>query len=145
MQPVLTPHGAMLATEPFRRSWSTSSLKPGAAAAHLALCRWGSPDAQHRNPESLGYDRVRFRGRPPEEKELAAGQPSGGPAKRDYLSKFSKREGRARIDLHAPPEYSLSRASWQTMKYDVNWHTYNECPRPHAPSDLTGFAKLYLG
>eukprot|EP00913_Durusdinium_trenchii_P024591 g23084.t1 len=145
MQPVLTPHGAMLATEPFRRAWSTPSIKPGAAAAHLALCSWGSPDPHHRNPESLGFERVRLRGRPPEEKERAAGQPSGGPCKRDYLSKFTKREGRVRIDLHAPPEYALSRASWQTMKYDQNWHAYNDFPRPYAPSDLTGFAKLYLG
>lgn len=134
-----------LYTEPFRRSWSTPIIKPGVAAAHLSLCSWGSPDAQHRNPESLGFDKCRFRGRPPEDLTRVAGLPSGGPAKRDYLTKFTTRDGRVRMDVKAPPEFILSRARWQTMKYDTNWSAYNDPPRPHHASDLTGYAKLYLG
>ncbi|OLP74409.1 hypothetical protein AK812_SmicGene46056, partial [Symbiodinium microadriaticum] len=61
---------------------SVLDFQPGVAAAHLSLCSWGSPDAQHRNPESLGFDKCRFRGRPPEDltrvavaRENVRGQP----------------------------------------------------------------------
>ncbi|OLP98415.1 hypothetical protein AK812_SmicGene19125 [Symbiodinium microadriaticum] len=33
------------------------------------------------------------------------------------------------MDVKAPPEFILSRARWQTMKYDMNWSAYNDPPR----------------
>eukprot|EP00931_Biecheleriopsis_adriatica_P115093 TRINITY_DN90930_c0_g1_i1.p2 TRINITY_DN90930_c0_g1~~TRINITY_DN90930_c0_g1_i1.p2 ORF type:complete len:168 (+),score=10.15 TRINITY_DN90930_c0_g1_i1:67-504(+) len=145
MQPALQRSGAVQQHIPLRRTWSSSGIESGQAPFHLTLSGTGSPDPQHRSASCLGTDQARYRGRPFREPVRAAGQPSGGPVKRDYLTKFVDREGRQRDDPRGLPAYALSRANWQTMKYDMNWNAYNDVARPHAASDLTGFAKLYLG
>ncbi|CAE8629219.1 unnamed protein product [Polarella glacialis] len=90
------------------------------------------------------HGQTRIRGWPMRDPQRAAGAPSGGPVKRDFLSKFDKREGRVREDPNGLCQYSLARGSWQTMKYDMNWSAYNDIARPHSHSDLTGFPKLYM-
>merc|ERR1712039_6668 len=101
-----------------------------------------------------GLTASRFRGRPmiSQNEERAAGRPSGAPLKRDYLTKFEvpcersgRPAGRYREDENGLRGYQLSRANWQTMKYDSNWNAYADVPRPHAASDLTGFPKQFFG
>eukprot|EP00933_Yihiella_yeosuensis_P043219 TRINITY_DN3795_c4_g1_i1.p1 TRINITY_DN3795_c4_g1~~TRINITY_DN3795_c4_g1_i1.p1 ORF type:complete len:148 (+),score=11.50 TRINITY_DN3795_c4_g1_i1:47-490(+) len=110
-------------------------------APHTAA--WLGLSASVANPT---HGVTRYRGRPALDYQRAAGLQSGGPLKRDYLTKFENRpDRRERIDRRAPCEYHLSRSSWMTMKYDMNWNAYNDVSRPYCPSDLTGFPKQYLG
>ena len=92
-------------------------------------------------------DTCRLRGRPADDGIRVAGKSSGGPLRRDYLTKFEAGHdyNRKRDDGQGLVQYQITRAQWQTKKYDHNWMAHSDIPRPHRPSDLTGYPKVYFG
>lgn len=98
-----------------------------------------------------------IRGRPPNDGQRAAGRPSGQPVMRDCLTKFEKMPAREVNDTRGLAHHQLQRTRWQTHKYDPNWHAFPsskphlaklqtaDLARPYAPSDLSGFPKVYFG
>eukprot|EP00930_Biecheleria_cincta_P044096 TRINITY_DN30258_c0_g1_i1.p1 TRINITY_DN30258_c0_g1~~TRINITY_DN30258_c0_g1_i1.p1 ORF type:complete len:129 (+),score=14.47 TRINITY_DN30258_c0_g1_i1:61-447(+) len=127
MQPALQPAGATALPQPLMRSWSS----PGINASMYMLQGPGSHDPTVRL--SCGLGESRFKGRPWRDPQRAAGQPSGGPLKRDYLTKFSSSPARGiRRDPNALSGHKLVRTDWQTMKYDMKKNAHNDIPRPHA-------------
>eukprot|EP00929_Paragymnodinium_shiwhaense_P115097 TRINITY_DN83704_c0_g1_i1.p2 TRINITY_DN83704_c0_g1~~TRINITY_DN83704_c0_g1_i1.p2 ORF type:complete len:217 (+),score=28.82 TRINITY_DN83704_c0_g1_i1:89-739(+) len=187
----LAPSGAAFAhAEALRsRTLNLSRSQPCFASSMVTDhgATWDHGGSRGRNPHSTGRSTIVaaaagmdpatvakwsdsiIRGRPPNDGMRAAGQPSGGPCKRDYLMKFERSafqdekgtapgshgrswqksgtpvEGRVRADTKGLTQHQMTRARWQTMKYDPNWYNHSDILRPHAASDLTGFPKLYFG
>mmetsp|Transcript_135912 Transcript_135912/g.221147 ORF Transcript_135912/g.221147 Transcript_135912/m.221147 type:complete len:162 (+) Transcript_135912:17-502(+) len=86
----------------------------------------------------------RYRGRPALDPSRAAGQASGAPLPRHYITKFDDpARTRDRTDINGLTQHQIARARWQTKKYCAK--TYPEPMRPHAVSDFSGKAKMYFG
>jgi len=89
----------------------------------------------------------RFRSRPPNDGQRAAGLPTGAPLHRDYATKFDMMDAQERRDDFVPylPTYDLERTRWRTMKYDSSKSAHSGTKRPPAPPDHTGFSNVYHG